>query len=958
MDLESLRERLCGGEIDFRPYPYIVEDVRPDIRDDRGSLVSDVVAMANWARLSGRSACLLFEVAPKGSIEDSKCSGKWLSGYSARGDGETCWPPFEDAGAVEAIWRDHILDPYVRVIQTFVRSGSLGVDNPSAEDPETERERQYQIQLLRSLTDCYSDDELRTLCFHLRVDYDDLSGGGREGKSRELITYLLRRGRLAELIRKCREQRPTVAWGEMPQRQQVDLDLHVLPIIEAGKMHAALLVNPSKTEQPYHVVEQDILGIERYYVWLNGHAEPLKATDALEQLTCWKTTPYLTPQQWLTYLSNLKLKIEGELKVVPDTPGQDDLYQDLYVRRLSGPGESSAIKFVALWDDMLSSTVRNSQILLFVGEPGAGKTERIKRSLYHLAQAVMAELEGRKAILEPRLWIPMYVPIASYDLRQDVEALAVTSVVRLLSLKGSEQRPLDRELLRTRQLRFLIAIDGVDEMSHVSWEDKIASIEGFADRYQRAQHAITCRMSRTPGRWQTQFSTYEVLPLSAHQIRSYLDLRLSPSLLESWKVTSLILEFEDLLAIPRNLKTVGDELCRRSVLNPGTTVQVILASIREVELERTRFDKRTMSRFYHQFEQYSVRCLEVDASGLPIRLVRTHNILTEEEQEWLVNAGLLNLVSDPAGSEIIGFSHAEYRDCGVAQSLLEAQKTQQLQPELTGNDLPYAKLWGLVRKNPGRYARIIRYYLNLLKNDLSEQPSIDWLNLLSPVLQLQVLAERQQIQFKNVNRIGSLFARLDHLDPGERTLALRWLSELLVDPYEPLRQQVVANAPLGLIRDLREEVLEGLTSSSWEFLARVMERLEALDIPLNHGQIKGRILLGGLLSSNSEDMEAAMLLVARFTLSWATEEIYNIASNKSGTMNSELERLAQDTLGQLGDPRYLELGRTATARNLPESAIPSDSVSKVSEEVISKVLDELNAGEQSVNTPQSIREEP
>jgi nucleoside phosphorylase len=45
----------------------------------------------------------------------------------------------------------------------------------------------------------YNMEELRTLCAELSVPFDDLGGEGRQGKAREVILWLNRRGRLADL---------------------------------------------------------------------------------------------------------------------------------------------------------------------------------------------------------------------------------------------------------------------------------------------------------------------------------------------------------------------------------------------------------------------------------------------------------------------------------------------------------------------------------------------------------------------------------------------------------------------------------------------------------------------------------------------------------------------------------------------------------------------------------------
>jgi hypothetical protein len=67
---------------------------------------------------------------------------------------------------------------------------------------------QRNIKLHRLLTVHFDEEELRTLCFHLGVDYNDLGGEGKTGKARELVLYLERQGRLEELEEYLNERFP------------------------------------------------------------------------------------------------------------------------------------------------------------------------------------------------------------------------------------------------------------------------------------------------------------------------------------------------------------------------------------------------------------------------------------------------------------------------------------------------------------------------------------------------------------------------------------------------------------------------------------------------------------------------------------------------------------------------------------------------------------------------------
>ncbi len=62
------------------------------------------------------------------------------------------------------------------------------------------------------LKEHYDEEEIRTLCFYLSVDYDDLPGKGKTSKARELLAHLKRRRRLSELVELGRRKRPDIPW--------------------------------------------------------------------------------------------------------------------------------------------------------------------------------------------------------------------------------------------------------------------------------------------------------------------------------------------------------------------------------------------------------------------------------------------------------------------------------------------------------------------------------------------------------------------------------------------------------------------------------------------------------------------------------------------------------------------------------------------------------------------------
>ena len=89
-----------------------------------------------------------------------------------------------------------------------------GVQAVGAAPEEGAVDQAYLIQLRQVLTTRFGAGELRTLCFDLGMDYDDLPGEGKASRARELVGYLARRDRIADLIRVGKRLRPDIPWPE------------------------------------------------------------------------------------------------------------------------------------------------------------------------------------------------------------------------------------------------------------------------------------------------------------------------------------------------------------------------------------------------------------------------------------------------------------------------------------------------------------------------------------------------------------------------------------------------------------------------------------------------------------------------------------------------------------------------------------------------------------------------
>ena len=77
---------------------------------------------------------------------------------------------------------------------------------------------QLKTILHHALSQFFNEEELKTLCFELDLNYDSLLGNGSTAKARELIQWHERRNRLEELANLVLEKRPWLTLKFEPQR--------------------------------------------------------------------------------------------------------------------------------------------------------------------------------------------------------------------------------------------------------------------------------------------------------------------------------------------------------------------------------------------------------------------------------------------------------------------------------------------------------------------------------------------------------------------------------------------------------------------------------------------------------------------------------------------------------------------------------------------------------------------
>ncbi|MCO6435393.1 hypothetical protein [Nitrosomonas nitrosa] len=75
-------------------------------------------------------------------------------------------------------------------------------------------EREFLIKLFKILSNRFNQEEIRVLCFHLGIEYEDLQGEGKKDKTVSLIKQLYRYNRINEFIDTGKSLRPDITWEE------------------------------------------------------------------------------------------------------------------------------------------------------------------------------------------------------------------------------------------------------------------------------------------------------------------------------------------------------------------------------------------------------------------------------------------------------------------------------------------------------------------------------------------------------------------------------------------------------------------------------------------------------------------------------------------------------------------------------------------------------------------------
>ena len=272
-------------------------------------------------------------------------------------------------------------------------------------------------QLRHNLNAYFNKDEMRSLCFDLGIDYENLPEA-KEGIVRELIRIVVRTQQLDTLLELCRELRPHITWP--------DFSPDVAAALDRTSISPTRL---SKREQKERKKQLILLDKVKKF-WVKGVLENLVPDDKLLALGRHVSTEM----------------IDHPWHDVVDTAVYDTHTLDTY-------------------KNILDIFIESDRALLILGEPGAGKTT----TLLELARELVAISEQ-----DPSQPIPVVLNLSSWtEKRETITDWAVEE----LSNKYQIPRKTSRPWLENDNL--LLLLDGLDEVPHKHREACVHRINEF-----------------------------------------------------------------------------------------------------------------------------------------------------------------------------------------------------------------------------------------------------------------------------------------------------------------------------------------------------------------------------------------------------------------------------------------------------------------------------------------------
>jgi GTPase SAR1 family protein len=272
----------------------------------------------------------------------------------------------------------------------------------------------------------------------------------------------------------------------------------------------------------------------------NNEVEP----EEKQYLYRYSEVPYIFKESWIDHFSE-------SLQVY-------DVHLDSRIR-LSLSGNSELTQYA---DDELPERLTFEElppVTLVTGPPGAGKTTLLQGMVHELSANALTELQGSSTegeLIEP---IPIYVDLNSRQ-SPDVDDFRSKIVAGLdrFSRLDLLDHPKQFDFLQRSEHRFVVFLDGLDEVSSANASQTVCAIRAVIDyNVSRLKFIIAGRKKGIKASWLSRYPILEIEPVGRVQASVFLQATLD----RAEEAMQLLRRDPDLLALvssPLALQTFRD----------------------------------------------------------------------------------------------------------------------------------------------------------------------------------------------------------------------------------------------------------------------------------------------------------------------------------------------------------------------------------------------------------------
>lgn len=297
--------------------------------------------------------------------------------------------------------------------------------------------------------------------------------------------------------------------------------------LKFGKKHghlvAYLIIEPISSHKPFQVAKPFGKGITRplkeddCWIRLGESKNKIAAREIspTEAPYCYAyaQVPYLLPSHWEQYFSAvLNTRAILDVQYIPN-----------YVEPTTEEGRS----LVSVVETFLDSD--EQRLLLIRGAAGSGKTTFLGRLVYKYTSDGQVRSEGirqREEFVPPSDWIPVLVHLRHRDknvnsVKQFSEFL--TTVIGNQGEFWNERPSKPEKLLEIDAVRWLLCLDGYDELQESGQKHFIGMISEFVRRYPRIKVLVTSRLETVQVDWlrMVEAARETIRPLTDREIQEF-----------------------------------------------------------------------------------------------------------------------------------------------------------------------------------------------------------------------------------------------------------------------------------------------------------------------------------------------------------------------------------------------------------------------------------------------------